>query len=106
MKKYRTILIVLGIIVLLPAPMLIVDIYKARKCAQEVTRMYQVRSVVEQKLEAYQKANGRYPDSLNVFSFTNSPQEREMLTDLKKIRYRLTKTDYAVGWEGEYSWSR
>ena len=69
--------------------------------------MMVVKLAVEQKLEAYHQANGHYPDSIAVLSFTNSPQEAGMLPDLKKIRYRLTKSDYAVGWDGDYgSWSR
>jgi type II secretory pathway pseudopilin PulG len=106
MKRFRTILIVLGVVVLAVAPMLIVDSYKARKVQQEFERMTTVKSVVEEKVEAYRKANGHYPDSLAVLSFTNSPQEIEMLPDLKKIRYRRTDADYVVGWDGVYGWSR
>lgn len=87
--------------------MLIVDAYKAQKSQQESARMYEIKAVLQQKLEAYHEANGRYPDSIDVLSFTNSPQEIGMLSDLKKkVRYRLTKTDYAIGWDGEYVTSR
>jgi len=68
--------------------------------------MLEIKAVLMQKLEAYHEANGRYPDSIGVLSFTNSPQEIGMLPDLKKIRYRRTQTDYSIGWDGEYGWSR
>ena len=106
MKAFRTTLIIFGIAVLIVAPMLIVDYYKARKSQQEQLRMMAVTLVVDKKVEAYKKANGHYPDSIDVLSFTNSPQEIEMLPDLKKIRYRHTQSDYAVGWDGEYGYSR
>jgi hypothetical protein len=106
MKTYRTILIVLGVAVLAIAPMLIVDNYKAWKSRQEFKRMYEVKAVVEQKVEAYHQATGHYPDTLAVLSFTNSPQEIEMSADLKKIRYRRTPSDFAVGWDGEYGYHR
>lgn len=102
----RTILIVLGVLVLAAAPMLIVDSYKARKAQQEFIRMNAVRLVVEQKVEAYHQATGHYPDSMAVLSFTNSPQELEMASDLQKIRYRRTADSYAVGWDGVYGYSR
>jgi len=102
----RTIPIVLSIIVLAVAPMLIVDSYQARKAQQEFKRMNEVKAVVEQKVEAYHQATGHYPDSIDALSFTNSPQEIEMLPDLKKIRYRRTPSDYAVGWDGEYGYLR
>jgi hypothetical protein len=102
----RMILIVLGVMVLAVTPMLIVDSYKAQKARQEFKRMYEVKAVVEQKLEAYHQATGHYPDSIDVLAFTNSPQEIEMLPDLKKIRYRRTPSDYAIGWDGVYGYSR
>jgi len=83
----RTILIVLGVMVLAVTPMLIVDSYKARKSQQEFKRMYEVKAVVEKKLEAYQQATGHYPDTIDVLIFTNSPEEIAMLPDLKKIRF-------------------
>jgi len=83
--------------------MLIVNYYQARKAHQEFERMIAVRLVVEEKVEAYQKVNGHYPDSIAVLSFTNSPQEIAMLPDLKKIRYRRTADGYyAIGWDGVY----
>jgi hypothetical protein len=106
MKTYRTIFIVFGVAVLAVAPMLIVDSYKARKSQQEFKRMYEVKAVVEQKLEAYHQTTGHYPDSIDVLTFTNSPDEIAMLPDLKKIRYRRTPTDYSVGWDGVYGYLR
>jgi type II secretory pathway pseudopilin PulG len=106
MKRYRLILIVFGIIILSVAPMLVIDGYKARKARQEFERMYQVKATVEQKVEAYHQATGHYPDTIDVLSFTNSPQEIGMLPDLKKIRYRRTTSDYAVGWDGDYGYHR
>jgi hypothetical protein len=105
-KTVRTILIVLGVMVLGVAPMLIVDSYKARKAHQELKRTYEVKAIVEQKLEAYHQITGHYPDSIDVLTFTNSPQEIELLPDLKRIRYRRTPSNYAVGWEGVYVFSR
>jgi hypothetical protein len=86
--------------------MLIVDSYQAHKSRQERLRMMALTLVVHEKVEAYQKANGHYPDSVDALSFTNSLQEIEMLPDLKKIRYRRTQSDYAVGWDGDYGYSR
>jgi len=106
MKAFRTILIVFGLLVLAVAPMLIVDNYKARKCQQETLRMMAVKLVVEQKLDAYREAHGSYPDSIDVLSFTNSPEEVGMIPDLKKIHYRRTPDNYSVGWVGVYGdWS-
>jgi hypothetical protein len=104
MKALRTILILLGLVVLSFAPVLIVDHYKARKAAEEVERMTTVKLVVTQKLEAYYRAKGQYPDSLDVLSFTNSPQEIQMQPELKKIWYRHTSSNYDIGWDGQYGW--
>ncbi len=102
MKASRVIVIVVGLLVLTVAPMLIIDNYKARKCMGEASRMMAVKRVVMEKLEAYQELHGQYPDSIAVLSFTNSPEEIGMLPDLKKIRYRRTKSGYSVGWIGDY----
>ncbi len=89
-KTFRIILILFGLAVLLFAPMLLVDSYKARRAREEHTRMEALRLLVIEKLESYEKANGHYPDSLAVLSFTNSQREIEMSSELNKIRYRLT----------------
>ena len=106
-KKYGvTFYVIMGVIVLVVAPMLIVNSYQARKAKQEFRRMNAVKLVVEQKVEAYHQATGHYPDSIAVLSFTNSPQEIEMASDLRKIRYRRTADSYAVGWDSAYGYSR
>ena len=104
--KARTILIVLGLAVLVVAPMLVADSYKARKARLEHERMTALKLLVVEKVEAYERASGHYPDSLAVLSFTNSPREIEMASDLKKIRYRRTPSGYGVGWDGEYGYAR
>jgi len=102
MKPFHTTLIVLGVAVLTVAPMLIVDSYKAGKCRQEALRMMAVEMKLIEKLQAYKEASGIYPDSIAMLSFTNSPQELEMLPDLQKIRYSSSKTNYYLGWVGLY----
>ena len=102
MKSLRTILIVLGAMVLVLAPMLIVDSYQAHKSQQEHERATFVKSVVRQKVEAYEKANGRYPDSLNDLTFTNSAQEHEIAPDLSNISYFRRPSGYVIGWDGTY----
>ena len=84
------------------APMLIVDSYRARRAWREHERMTALRSLVVEKIEAYEKTNGHYPDSLAVLSFTNSPREVEMASELRKIRFFLTPSGYVVGWDGDY----
>jgi len=106
MKTIRTILIVIGLLALVAAPILIIDSYKARRCMREASRLNAVRLVVRDKVEAYYKSHGQYPDSITILSFTKSPQEMEILPDLRKIRYRRTETGYSVGWVGDYgAWS-
>jgi hypothetical protein len=106
MKPTRIILIALAIAVLAVAPMLVVDYYKAHKSQQEFERMTAVKLVVQQKVDAYKEATGHYPDSIAVLSFTNTAEEIGMLPDLQKIRYRLTPSGYAVGWDGAYGYAR
>ena len=101
MKKYRKDFIVSGILVLIIASMLIEDDYKARKNLQETLRTSHVVAIVNQKKWAYHATNGYYPSSIDILSFTNSPQEIDILPDLKKIRYRITRTDFVVRWERE-----
>ncbi len=88
------------------APMLIVDSYKARKARLEFERMTALKLIVIEKVEAYQQSNGHYPDSLALLSFTNTSREIELASDLPKIRYRLTRTGYGVGWDGTYGYAR
>ena len=102
MKPFRTTLIVLGLAVLAVAPMLVVDSYKAGKCRQEALRMMAIEMKLIEKLQAYKEASGIYPDSIAMLSFTNSPQELEMLPELQKIRYSSSKTNYYLGWVGLY----
>jgi len=101
-----TFYVIIGVIVLVVAPKLIMNSYQARKAGHEIARMTAVKLVVEHKVEAYHQATGHYPDSIAVLSFTNSPQEIEMASDLRKIRYRRTADSYAVGWDSAYGYSR
>ena len=101
MKKYRIILIIVGVAVLAIAPMFISDYYSSRKSGQEALRAMAVEKKFIEKLEAYQEATGNYPDSKDLISFTNSPQEIEMLPDIEKINYRRTQSGYAIRYDGE-----
>jgi len=46
------------------------------------------------KLKNYHRMNGHYPDSTKALSFTNSPQEIQMLPEVRRIQYRRTAQGY------------
>ena len=102
LKPFQTILIITGVAALAVAPMLIVDNYKSRKCEQEALRMMAIETNLFEKLAAYKEASGHYPDSIAELSFTNSPQELELLPDLQKIRYTSNGTNFYLGYVGLY----
>ena len=107
MKYLRPILIIFALAAVTLLPMLFVDSYKARKAREEFERMMLVKSIVRQKVDAYERKNGQYPDSLSVLSFTNSPQELEIASEVSNnISYRRTLQGYAIGWDGPYVHSR
>lgn len=100
--KSRLALIVLGVAVLAAAPMLIIDYHRAHQAKQENDRATFVISCVRLKADAYDRANGHYPDSLNDLSFTNSAQDGEIAVDLSKVSYVRTPKGYLIGWHGTY----
>ena|SRR5215469_16303784 len=102
MKPFRYFLIVFGVGILAIVPFLVTDLSRAQRSQAEFKRMMFVKRAVEEKVETYKQATGHYPDSMAALSFTNSPQEIEMIPDLKKIRYRHTGTSYDVGYDGTY----
>jgi type II secretory pathway pseudopilin PulG len=100
MKAFRTTFIILGVAVLVVAPMLVVDYYKAARSQQEALRMMAVHTMLVGKLEAYKRMTGHYPNSTEALSFTNSPQEIQMLSDIRRIQYRRTESGYALRYDG------
>lgn len=55
--------------------------------AAESLRVEAVDGKLVEKLEAYRQANSGYPDSLLTLSFTNSPQEIQMMPYIQKMNY-------------------
>jgi hypothetical protein len=75
--------------------------YRAVKGQEEALRMMKAETKLVEKLEAYQQANGHYPDSFRELSFTNSAQETQMLPDVQKLVYRKSKSGgYTLSYEG------
>ena len=68
--------------------------------AAESSRVEAVQTKLQEKLDAYQQANGQYPDSLQVLLFTNSRQEIRMLSDIRKTSYHDTQSGYTLSYEG------
>ena len=58
-----------------------------------------MQDTLEEKLAAYQRVNGVYPDSLELLSFTNSTLELAMLPDVRKIDYQHTQVGYVLLYE-------
>jgi hypothetical protein len=54
----------------------------------EASRMSAASKMLGEKLASYLSAHGRYPDSLDMLSFTNSTSEIEVLPDIRKISYK------------------
>jgi hypothetical protein len=103
MKYLRPIFIIFLMVAVTMVPPLWVSSIKARKSKEEFERMILVKSIVREKVEAYEQTTGHYPDSLDVLSFTNSPQELEIASELSNnISYRRTLQGYAIGWDGLY----
>ena len=84
-------------------------VYQHFRTDDEASRIAAVQSILEEKLAAYQRTNGGYPTSLQMLSFTNSPQEISLLSDIRKMSYQPTQDGYVLSYEGatgyKNSWS-
>jgi hypothetical protein len=104
MKAFRVIHFLFGVVVIALVWMFGWDYYKSVKCQQEASRVMAAETMLVGKLEDYQKASGHYPDSTEVLSFTNSPEEIQMLPDVQRIQYRRTESGYALRYDGIYGY--
>ena len=59
--------------------------------------------ILIEKLKEYQRASGHYPVSTEALSFTNSPQEIQMLPNVRRIQYQLTEQGYALRYDSVYT---
>ena len=104
MKPFRAIHFLVGVVVLALICGFGWNYYKSVKCQQEALRIMSAQTALVGKLEAYQRANGHYPDSTDSLSFTNSSQEIQMLPDIRRIQYRRTESGYALRYDGIYGY--
>jgi|SRR5580698_9996767 hypothetical protein len=70
--------------------------FKDLRTRQEQSRVLIIEKIVVRKLENYQIAHGRYPDSLNDLSFTNSMLEIEKQSDIHLLQYERTSSGYIL----------
>src|SRR5690348_16603137 len=78
------------------------EAYQARLCRNEGLRMHAIEILISTKLEEYERAHGRYPDSLDALSFTSTPAEREAFAAMPKFSYHANdRGGYILGYHGE-----
>src|SRR5436853_4202619 len=74
-------------------------IYQNARSQRLTERIAAAQNKVVEKLSAYYGTNGHYPESLQVLTFTNSPEEIKMLPDVRKMTYGRTKSGYAISYQ-------
>jgi hypothetical protein len=104
MKTFRAVHFLFGVAVVALICSFGWDYYKSIECQQEASRIMAAKTMLVGKLEDYQRANGHYPDSTDTLSFTNTPQEIEMSSDIRWIQYRRTESGYALRYDGIYGY--
>lgn len=71
--------------------------YRQFMWEDEATRMEAADQLLHTKLAAYLSAHGRYPDSVDSLSFTNSASEIQILPDVQKIKYQCNENGRSCG---------
>jgi type II secretory pathway pseudopilin PulG len=103
-KPLRSIHALVGIAVMAFACIVAWSGYQHFRIDGEASRIERVLTAAEDKLAAFQRANGRYPDSLKALIFTNSPQEVRMIADIQNINYQRIKDGYVLSYEGAFGY--
>ena len=80
-------------------------VYQHFRTDDEASRIAAVQTILEEKLAAYHMANGGYPESLHILTFTSSPQEVRLLSDIRKMNYQPTQDGYVLSYEGASGYS-
>jgi len=89
-KRSLIALVVLAVVLVLPLAILAIsNVFAARATRAKRTKTFTAQRAIFAKLEAYEKDHGHYPESLDALSFTNTPAERELLSEVKKFQYRI-----------------
>lgn len=65
----------------------------------EERRIMVAEKILVRKLEVYQIANGRYPDSIEALSFTNSTIEKQVLPDIQQLSYQRNGSGYILKYD-------
>jgi len=104
MKAFRAIHFLFGVVALALVFGIGLHYYESIQNQREASRMMAAQTMLVGKLEDYQRANGHYPNSTEALSFTNSPQEIQMLPDIRRIQYRCTQSGYALRYDGIYGY--
>lgn len=68
-------------------------------------RMSAVEREITARLDAYKEVNGRYPESLDSLSLTNSTLDREALATVQRFNYhRNDNGGFSLGYHGSNGW--
>ena len=73
--------------------------YASARSHKEAARTDAAFNQVIQRLDAYNRVTGHYPDSLAAITSTNTA-EVQLLTDLPKIAYQRTQSGYVLSYTG------
>jgi len=93
MKNQKRLVILLFVLVAVfaigPLTLMISNLFAARAAHRRTAAERMIRG----KVWEFEKANGRFPESLHSLSFTNTQVERAMLPEVRKFDYRLDDKD-------------
>ncbi len=100
MKALRVVHNLVGILLIALVCGVAWGFYEDAMDRREVSRIDAAQAIVDEKLEAFRRTNGHYPNSLRELEFTNSTVELQLLPDVRKLDYRRTQFGYKLSFTG------
>lgn len=99
-KPFRTVHTLAGILATIPVLLIVAAVVLLPFQKTESAYIGELQTCVERKVEAYRRATGSYPGSLQALSFTNTPQEIAARPYLKKMAYSREERSYELSYKG------
>jgi len=84
----RSVIALLVLAAVFTLPLLNIAFFNWR-AARAADRRVATYGAIVHKLAAYAETHGKFPESLDLLSFTNNPAERAMLPEVRRFDYHL-----------------
>ncbi len=100
MKPFRIVHMLFGVLAAFPLLLIAAGLILPPFRNAESSRIEGLQMHLERTLGEYRSAKGSYPDSLQGLAFTNSSQEAQAQSDLKRMTYIRKDSGYQLSYKG------